>query len=73
MSKATVTISEKAHAVLKDWAKESNRTLANYITCLFENITGVGTPDIYLPIEIKHAKEVRTITRPVLKVTRLDN
>ena len=64
MSKFTITISDEAHPILKEWAKKDGRSLTSYLTVLLDNLTGVHPRQMYLPVEIKNEELVTQITYP---------
>lgn len=66
MAKFTITISDEAHPILKEWAKKDFRSLNNYLMILLDTLTGVRKYDIYLPINIEHRPE--PFARPSLHV-----
>lgn len=68
MSKLTITISDEAHPILKEWAKQDNRTLGSYITVLLSKLTGVYEGEVYLPVEIQHTTKTYTHTVPVTNI-----
>lgn len=70
MSKLTISIPEDTNAVLKDWAKQSERSLSNYIMCVLINITQTGSPSIYLPVEMR--QEIETVQIPKTTFKRTD-
>lgn len=64
MAKFTITISDEAHPILKEWAKKDERSLTSYLTVLLDNITKTHPRQMYLPIEIKNEEMIAQITYP---------
>lgn len=64
MAKFTITISDEAHPILKEWAKKDGRSLTSYLTVLLDNITKAHPRQMYLPVEIKNEDIVAQITYP---------
>lgn len=64
MAKFTITISDEAHPILKEWAKKDERSLTSYLTVLLDNITKTHPRQMYLPVEIKNEEIVAQITYP---------
>lgn len=52
MAKFTITISDEAHPILKEWAKKDERSLTGYLTVLLDNLTGVHPRQMYLPVDV---------------------
>ena len=64
MAKFTITISDEAHPILKEWAKTDERSLTSYLTVLLDNITNAHPRNMFLPVEIKYEKVIAQITYP---------
>jgi len=67
MPKLTITISDEAHPILKDWAAKDLRSLTNYLMVLLDNLTGVKKFNMYLPVNITHEPEL--FTKPGIQIT----
>lgn len=61
MSKLTITISDEAHPILKEWAEKDFRSLTSYLTVLLDNLTGVHSRTMYLPVDVTHNPETITV------------
>ena len=61
MAKFTITISDEAHPILKQWAEKDCRSLTSYLTVLLDNLTGVQPRTMYLPVDITHVSEKITV------------
>lgn len=69
MAKLTIEISEQAHPILKKWAEQDRRSLTSYLHVLFDNLTGVHTRDMYLPINITHITTTEVVEQSSVQFT----